>query len=114
MVTRFSGGILLQLLRSLSNSSYSPTIDAPAARRGLSGHSAPLPATLQTQNTKPWMSRAGWDAVLEEHARRSDAELAKLPSNVLLLAELNVMTIWDGYEKAKFHFLVLRELLQVL
>ncbi|ORY89390.1 hypothetical protein BCR35DRAFT_317308 [Leucosporidium creatinivorum] len=52
------------------------------------------------------MSGQGWNTVLETHARRKNPE-KELASNVLLKADRNVITIWDGFEKARFHFLVI-------
>ncbi|KAK4056645.1 aprataxin-like protein [Microbotryomycetes sp. JL221] len=53
------------------------------------------------------MSRStSWDAVLEKYARLKQPD-KELPPSVLLLHDDKCMTIFDGYEKAKYHFLVL-------
>lgn len=60
--------------------------------------------------SKPWSIPNGmsWHKALENYARCSNP-LKELPSSVVLLANDQCLTIFDGYEKAKFHFLVLRE-----
>lgn len=60
------------------------------------------------RKSRPWSTKGmSWNKVLENYARSSNP-LKDLPSNVILLANDQCITIFDGYEKAKFHFLVLR------
>ncbi|GAA5840487.1 hypothetical protein JCM3766R1_000302 [Sporobolomyces carnicolor] len=47
-----------------------------------------------------------WSAVLANYAKMRDPE-RQLPSGVLLNVNAETLTIFDGYEKAKYHFLVL-------
>ncbi|GAA6038155.1 hypothetical protein JCM8097_005766 [Rhodosporidiobolus ruineniae] len=53
--------------------------------------------------TPPGMS---WNAVLEKYAKAKDPE-KELPEGVMLQSDEQTLTIFDGYEKAKFHFLVM-------
>ncbi|KAK4054550.1 aprataxin-like protein [Microbotryomycetes sp. JL201] len=52
------------------------------------------------------MSNTAWDAVLERYAKLKEPDKHLAPS-VLLMHDDKCLTIFDGYEKAKFHFLVL-------
>ncbi|GAA5857930.1 hypothetical protein JCM1840_000972 [Sporobolomyces johnsonii] len=47
-----------------------------------------------------------WSAVLEAYARKPHPE-RDLPEGVWLCNDERTLTIFDGYEKAKFHFLVM-------
>ncbi|GAA5916658.1 DNA 5'-adenosine monophosphate hydrolase [Sporobolomyces salmoneus] len=47
-----------------------------------------------------------WNAVLSSYAKMKDPE-RELPAGVLLNVNSETLTIFDGYEKAKYHFLVL-------
>ncbi|SGY23964.1 BQ5605_C019g08999 [Microbotryum silenes-dioicae] len=49
---------------------------------------------------------AAWNAVLEQYARLHNPE-RELPKGVHLLSDSKCVTIFDGYEKAKYHFLVM-------
>ncbi|KDE08898.1 hypothetical protein MVLG_00994 [Microbotryum lychnidis-dioicae p1A1 Lamole] len=58
---------------------------------------------------QPWPSMpnpAAWNAVLEQYARLHNPE-CELPKGVHLLSDSKCVTIFDGYEKAKYHFLVM-------
>ncbi|GAA6024940.1 hypothetical protein JCM11491_000964 [Sporobolomyces phaffii] len=48
-----------------------------------------------------------WSAVLSNYAKLRDPE-RELAPGVLLEANDETLTIFDGYEKAKYHFLVLQ------
>ncbi|KAK4702895.1 aprataxin, partial [Phenoliferia sp. Uapishka_3] len=50
---------------------------------------------------------ASWNSVLEGYARQKDPR-ASIPSGVFLSSDDHTLTIFDGYEKAKYHFLVMR------
>ncbi|GAA6007033.1 hypothetical protein JCM10207_009177 [Rhodosporidiobolus poonsookiae] len=47
-----------------------------------------------------------WNAVLEQYARLKNLE-KEVPSGVWLANDDKTLTIFDGYEKAKYHFLVM-------
>ncbi|GAA5925533.1 DNA 5'-adenosine monophosphate hydrolase [Sporobolomyces koalae] len=47
-----------------------------------------------------------WSAVLESYARMKNPE-RELPERVMLTVNSQTLTIFDGFEKAKYHFLVL-------
>ncbi|KAM0791272.1 hypothetical protein ACM66B_005748 [Microbotryomycetes sp. NB124-2] len=51
-------------------------------------------------------ANTNWDAVLERYAKMKEPE-NQLPASVLLMHNDKCLTIFDGYEKSKFHFLVL-------
>ncbi|GAA5983614.1 hypothetical protein JCM11641_007300 [Rhodosporidiobolus odoratus] len=47
-----------------------------------------------------------WNAVLEQYARKKNPR-KDIPEGVFLQADDKTVTIFDGYEKAKYHFLVM-------
>ncbi|BGP24857.1 forkhead-associated domain histidine triad-like protein [Rhodotorula toruloides] len=51
-------------------------------------------------------SRAGWDRVLEDYARLKRPE-RELPPGVWVTSDEKTLTIFDGYEKAKYHLLIM-------
>lgn len=60
------------------------------------------------RQTRPWTLGAGrWSDALKQIA---STEETKLPESVLIDADAHTYTIYDGYPKAQFHFLILPRL----
>ncbi|GAA5850487.1 hypothetical protein JCM8547_001890 [Rhodosporidiobolus lusitaniae] len=64
------------------------------------------PASLRARYIPFSLPGMSWNAVLEGYARMRDPE-RELPKGVLLGCDERTLTIYDGFEKAKYHFLIM-------
>ncbi|SCV71929.1 BQ2448_4623 [Microbotryum intermedium] len=95
-------------LKTKSNSHSKPPPATAAA--AVATTTAARPSLAARHQPWPIMSNnpgAAWNAVLEQYARFKNPH-RELPQGVHLLSDSKCVTIFDGYEKAKYHFLVMR------
>ncbi|KAK4335292.1 HIT-like domain-containing protein [Rhodotorula toruloides] len=103
---------LLPVKHSRSHSSTSPS-RPHRSRVPTPSHPAWDPTSLRARfipfplpPTGAMGSRAGWDRVLEDYAKLKSPE-RELPPGVWVTSDEKTLTIFDGYEKAKYHLLIL-------
>ena len=83
----------------------------PSSAQPASRFIATLPSRIDLRaKFTPWPTAPGamsWSNVLEGYAKLADPK-EELPEGVYLKSDDKTLTIHDGYEKARFHFLIMR------